>query len=140
MSGRKQNYVTYNGRKLEADHCYYWKVRTWDKAGLTGKWSEAVKFTVGLLENEDWSGAYWVKRDTDDADDYTYYRKSVILPGKEVERATVYISGVHKYALYVNGELVGKGPAYQYPDKQYYNGYDITALVKSDRIEFVCYF
>ncbi len=64
------------------------------------------------------------------ADDYTYYRKSAPLPAGTVERATVYVTSVQKYALYVNGTLVGKGPAYAFPQFQYYNAYDITALVK----------
>ncbi len=44
-------------------------------------------------------------------------------------RATVYVTSVHKYALYVNGTLVGKGPAYAFPQFQFYNAYDITGLV-----------
>jgi alpha-L-rhamnosidase len=46
-----------------------------------------------------------------------------------VTRATVYVTSVQKYALYVNGTLVGKGPAYAFPQYQLYNAYDITGLV-----------
>mgnify|MGYP000085478773 CR=1 FL=1 len=131
VSSRLQNHIHFAGSPLQSDHRYVWKVRTWDSNDDMGRWSEPVNFTVGLLENPDWSGACWIKRDTDDTDDYTYYRKKVELPAKSVERATVYISSVHKYALYVNGQLVGKGPAYHYPQFQYYNAYDITPLIHS---------
>jgi len=82
-----------------------------------------------LLANTDWSGASWIWRNTGIADDYTYYRKSTNLPAGTVARATVYVTSVQKYALYVNGTLVGKGPAYAFPQFQLYNAYDITSLV-----------
>ncbi len=126
----RQNHVVYGGKELASDSCCYWKVRTWDKAGGVGEWSKAGRFVVGLLKNEDWAGASWVRRESDEADDYTYYRKKVSMPGKPVERVTVYVSSVHKYALYLNGELVGKGPAYNFPQYQYYNAYDITTQMR----------
>ena len=94
-----------------------------------GAFSATATFVVGPLNNADWSGASWIKRNTTIADDDTHHRKSAVLPAKTVERATVFVTSVHKYALYVNGTLVGKGPAYQYAQFQYYNAYDITALV-----------
>ena len=126
---RQQNHVVFAGVPLASDAKYFWKVRTWDKDGNAGAFSATATFVVGLLANADWSGASWIKRNTTIADDYTYYRKSVSLPAKTVQRATVFVTSVHKYALYVNGTLVGKGPAYQYAQFQYYNAYDITALV-----------
>ena len=131
VASRLQNHVPFGGNSLESDRRYYWKVRTWDRNGEPGPYSQAATFTVGLLGDADWAGACWIKRDTSDADDYTYYRRQVMLPDKEVDRAAVYISGVHKYALYINGALVGKGPAYHYPQYQYYNAYDITTLVRA---------
>lgn len=130
VAGSRQNHVSYTGGNLHSDRKYYWKVRTWDKNDQAGAWSDTQSFTIGPLENSDWAEAYWIKRDTDDADDYTYYRKKIDLEGKTIERATVYVTSVHKYELYVNGKLVGKGPAYHYPQYQYYNGFDITDYIK----------
>ena len=128
LSGQ-ENHVVYAGAPLAADTGYFWKVRTWDREGNAGPYSASATFAVGLLANSDWSGASWIKRNTNVADDYTYYRKSAALPAGTVQRATVYVTSVHKYALYVNGTLVGKGPAYAFPQFQFYNAYDITALV-----------
>jgi alpha-L-rhamnosidase len=127
-----QNHVAYAGTSLVSDARYYWKVRTWDKASMASPYSATGTFVVGLLANTDWSGAHWIKRNTTVADDYTYYRKAVTLPNKTVARATVYVTSVHKYALYVNGVLVGKGPSYHYPQYQYYNSYDITGRVTAN--------
>jgi alpha-L-rhamnosidase len=130
VSSSQENHVVYAGMPLTADSAYFWKVRTWDRDGHVSPYSTNSTFVVGLLANSDWSGASWIRRNTTVGDDYTYYRKSATLPAKTVERATVYVTSVHKYALYVNGMLVGKGPAYAFPQFQYYNAYDITALLK----------
>ena len=124
-----ENHVVYAGAPLTADTAYFWKVRTWNREGNAGPYSTNTTFAAGLLANSDWSGASWIKRNTTISDDYTYYRKSTNLPAGTVTRATVYVTSVHKYALYVNGTLVGKGPAYAYAQFQYYNAYDITGLV-----------
>jgi alpha-L-rhamnosidase len=122
--------VVLAGGKLQSDTRYLWKVRTWDKDGTEGPWSEASSFSVGLLENSDWAGASWVCRKSSDKDDYTYYRRKATLPVSEVSRATVFISATHQYAIHINGALVGKGQAYHHPQFQYYNSYDVTPLLK----------
>lgn len=131
VPSRRQNHVPYSGSPLQSDHPYFWKVKTWDNNGNGGAWSAPASFTVGLNDNADWTGAKWIRRDSTDADDYTYFRTSTALAAKTVKRATAYITSAHKYALYVNGTLVGKGPAYHYPQYQYYNAYDITSLVNA---------
>jgi alpha-L-rhamnosidase len=130
VASRDQNHVAYAGPALAADRQYFWQVRTWDKGGAAGPFSAPARFVVGPLTNEDWSGASWIRRTNNDPDDYTYFRKTAELPARPIQRATVYITSVHKYELFVNGQLIGKGPAYHYPQFQYYNGFDITAQVK----------
>ncbi|MEY4488518.1 MAG: hypothetical protein RIQ79_1026, partial [Verrucomicrobiota bacterium] len=131
VTSRLQNHVPYAGPALAPDRPYAWKVRTWDKDGHPGPYSAPASFVVGLLRNDDWSGASWIRRDSTDKDDYTCYRKKLALPAaKPIARATVYVSGTHHYALHVNGRLVGKGQAYQYPQYQYYRAYDVTSLLK----------
>jgi alpha-L-rhamnosidase len=129
-----QNHVPHKGAALVADHRYHWMVRTWDKDGNVSPWSAPAHFTVGLLGNNDWAGASWIRRDTTDPDDYTYYRRQVTLPAKPVERATIHVAAMHKYVLYFNDTLVGKGPAYQHPQYQYHNSYDVTKLVRAGGI------
>ncbi len=132
VNSGKQNYIYYEGSPLSCAARYYWKVRTWDKDGNVSPYSAAAVFDTGLLTGGDWVGAKWIKRDTNVADDYTYFRKKVTLPDKTVRRAIVYVTATHKYDLYLNGKLVGKGPAYHYPQYHYYNAYDITSEVEAD--------
>ena len=131
VASSSENHNVYAGTTaLTADTQYFWKARTWDREGQASPYSTNATFTVGLLANSDWSGASWIYRNTSASDDYTYYRqRSPVLSATSVQRATVYITSVHKYALYVNGTLVGKGPAFAFQPYQMYNAWDITGLV-----------
>jgi alpha-L-rhamnosidase len=129
VSSRKQNAIAYLGAPLAPATRYYWKVRTWDKDGNAGPYSETALFDTGLFTGNDWSGAKWIKRNTTAADDYTYFRKKITLANKTIQRAIVYVTTTHTYELYLNGSLIGKGPAFHYPQYQYYNAYDVTSAL-----------
>ncbi len=126
---RQQNYIGFNGKALLPGTRYYWQVRTWDKDGNASPYSAVSYFDTGLFTAKDWNGARWIKRDTKDANDYTYYRKAVELGKKPVKRAVVYLTAYHNYTLYLNGTLVGKGPGHHYPQYAYYNAYEVTHLL-----------
>ena len=131
VQSRVQNYIYFGGKNLLPATRYYWKVRTWDKDGNVSPWSAATYFDTGLFTAKDWAGAQWIKRDTKDANDYTYYRKTLKVGPKKVRRATAYLTAFHNYELYADGNLVGKGPGYHYPQYAYYNAYDVTASLKA---------
>ena len=130
VSSSLQNYIDFIG-SLKPGTRYYWKVRTWDKTNVAGPYSAVSYFDTGLFGTADWSGAKWVKRNTDDKDDYTYYRKNVSIGTKAVKRAIVYVAACQNFELYVNGKFVSKGSSNHYPQYAYYNAFDVTALVKS---------
>jgi len=139
INSRTQNYIDYAGKPLTAARRYYWKVRTWDKDDNAGPYSHTAFFDTGLFTGSKWSGAKWIKRDTTDADDYTYFRKIIALPNKNIRRAIVYVTAGHNYELYINGNLIGKGLAYHYPQYHYYNAYDVSSdlIPNSDNV-FAC--
>ncbi len=134
-----QNYIYTDDVILESAKQYYWTVKLWDKDGVPCSFSTADTFSTGLLSNSDWAGAKWIKRNNDDDEDYTYFRKFASLDDKEVARATVYVSAVHDFEFYINGDLIGKGPGYHYPQYQFYKAYDVTSSIEagSDNI-FAC--
>jgi alpha-L-rhamnosidase len=128
----RQAFVSYAGPSLAADTAYRWSVQTWDGEGATSASSQWSPFETGLRD-QDWR-ATWVRRPVDHAvvpDEYTYVRREVALPAGEVERARAFVSGSQQYELWVNGVRAGKGQAYSYPDHQYYETLDLTALVRS---------
>ncbi len=139
VKSQKQNYVYFDGEKLKSGKQYFWKVRTWDKDDNVSPYSSISSFSTGLFSNSDWSGAYWIKRDTKDKDDYTYYRKKFSLPDKKIKRAIIYITGCHSYELYLNGKFIGKGFNHHYPQYSYYQSWDITSLLsKNEENLFGC--
>ena len=120
-----QNHVVYEGRPLTANTRYFWTVRIWDGDGQPGPYAEPASFVTGLLSNDNWRGANWIKRNNDEPDDYTYYRKAFALPAGEIRQAVVFVTAVHQYELFLNGQQIGRGPAYHYPQYQYFNAYDV---------------
>jgi alpha-L-rhamnosidase len=137
VGSRMQNYVYAGGRALSPATRYYWKVRTWDKDGNVGRYSEAATFETGLFNNSDWAGAVWIKRESADDEDFTYFRKSVTLLDKTIRRAIVYISACHDYELYINGIFIGKGFMHHYPQYTYYHAWDIGSVLSTDRANII---
>ena len=123
-----QAFVPYAGPSLAADATYGWTVQTWAASGGPGPLAPRATFDTGLRD-ADWK-AQWIWRTTSlQPDQYTYVRKEVTLAAAPIVRAHAYVSGDQQYELYVNGIRAGKGQAYCYPDAQYYETLDVTALL-----------
>jgi len=129
--GSLVNMVPYAGPALLSDTRYYWRVQLVDGAGNEGAWSAVAHFDTGLLKNDDWSGAAWIRRPSEEPNDYTLYRRDFALPASKVMRAVLHITSCHKYEVSLNGTQVGSGPAYHEPQFQYYNSYDVTTLLRA---------
>ncbi|MBN1180765.1 MAG: family 78 glycoside hydrolase catalytic domain [Bacteroidales bacterium] len=133
ISSSMVNYIEYGGTALNPATKYYWKVRTWDKNDEEGPYSDISSFGSGLFTHNDWAGAFWIRRNSKDADDYTYFRKKITLPAKPVKRCIAYISACHSFELSLNGQFIGKGYSYHYPQYAYYQALDITKNVLSGK-------
>jgi alpha-L-rhamnosidase len=130
VRGQTQSFVPYGGPKLASDTAYQWTVQTWAGKGAPGPLAASGSFETGL-EDSDWK-ALWVSRPADvkvEPDQYTYVRTSFDLRPSPVVRARAYVAGDQQYELSVNGVRAAKGQAYSYPDSQYYETTDITALL-----------
>jgi hypothetical protein len=55
----EQLHVPYAGRALRSGERVFWQVRVWDAEGRASPWSAPATWTMGLLENRDWS-AKWI--------------------------------------------------------------------------------
>jgi alpha-L-rhamnosidase len=144
-----QAFIPYGGPELAPDTTYSWTVQTWDGAGNPGPASAPGVFDAGLAD-KDWQ-ADWIKRLTVepppnnpttfniqsefgtwlDEDEFSYVRHEAVLGTSPIVRARVYVSADQLYELYVNGTMVGKGLAYQFPDSQYYETWDVTSVLRS---------
>jgi len=132
--------IRYNGKSLENDHTYYWKVKVWDNSGRQYT-SETASWHTGLFHREDWK-AGWVglnRATGEDAPDSPgrrlsarYLRHEFSLK-KPVRSATAYICGLGLFELYLNGKKAGDqvlAPALSEYDKRcYYMTFDVTSFL-----------
>lgn len=132
-------WIPFAGKALESNAPYFWKVKVWTNKG-DSKWSSTAKWSMGLLSENDWKAQWIGLEKAMPWDDESYYsRLSARYLRKEfpatkaVKRATVHISGLGLYELFLNGNRVGDqvlAPApTDYRKTVLYNTYDVTSLI-----------
>ena len=114
--------VVYNGKPLESNHSYFWKVRYWDKDGNATEYSRPASFDVALLSADDWKGQ-WIGGANQLRQEFTL--------AETPRRARANICGLGYYELRLNGAKIGNNyldPGWTTFDKRdLYVTYDITA-------------
>ncbi len=121
----------YEGAPLESGRRYCWKVRTWDKHGVSSPWSDCAWWEMGLLDSADWQGAWiaapegaapepvpvgaflWLPEELEPRIGYyghAFFRHTVVLDDPSpVQEAVVQAAADAIFVLHVNGRLVGFG-------------------------------
>jgi Bacterial alpha-L-rhamnosidase 6 hairpin glycosidase domain/Alpha-L-rhamnosidase N-terminal domain/Bacterial alpha-L-rhamnosidase concanavalin-like domain/Bacterial alpha-L-rhamnosidase C-terminal domain len=145
--GDATSQIVYQGSRLVSRSRCFWKVRSWDKAGVASEWSKPAFWTVGLLKASDWS-ARWIdasaraKRDP-------YQPLPVILKGAyetlqggeaiDVTDRLADLARNGEYSLDIKNESFGKDPA-QGKVKQLRVEYEIggirTVMILPERSSF----
>lgn len=126
-------HVEYDGKALESGMSCYWKVRVWDKDDKQTRWSQPAKWSMGLLNPEDWT-AQWIG--SPDSVTAPYYRHSFELDNRP-EHASIYLASLGYYELYLNGKKVGNevlAPAVSnFGERTYYQTYDVAVYLKKGK-------
>ena len=147
--------VTYRGNILEPATKYNWKVMVWDASDKASGWSKTATWQMGLLNPSDWNSAQWIC--LEDMPSFMRIVPGVHLNGNnlgdrgvqrpviplfrtefeatgQIQSATLCISGLGHYEVYLNGDKIGKSflaPGWTHYDKTIlYNTYDVTDHVK----------
>jgi alpha-L-rhamnosidase len=121
--------VEYAGKGSAPAARLWWKVRIWNQSGKPGPYSAPAHFDTGLNPGE-WA-AQFIWDGTTNPNNFAYFRKT-FSAARKPRLARVYVSAHNGYILWLNGELLGRGPARSDPYRYgQYNGYDITALVRA---------
>jgi len=136
-------FIEYKGEPLKSRmHCY-WKVAVWGQGDDGPNWSEPAHWSMGLLNDSDWTADYISYQDDTPVSTDT---KSLYLPAarqyrkdfqaeKQITRATVYATALGIYELHLNGKRVGDAffaPGWtDYNQRAYYNTYDVTDMVEA---------
>lgn len=127
----------YMGSVLQSAKQYFWKVKVWEKEGNASNWSDYGKFSMGLLNQDDWKGD-WILKPDQKKTDHNWYRKNFELK-EETESAFVFVGSFGYHELYVNGEKITENvmnPVSSYMKKRIpYLTYDISdKLKKGDNV------
>ncbi len=129
--------VIYAGDVLVSGQRCFWKVRVWDKDGLSSDWSSPSSWEMGFLKAGDWKG-HWISDGKplpeNDADFYRddpapLFRREFKLSGP-VRSARLYISALGYVHATLNGRAVGDhhlDPIWTLPNKRvFYSVYDVS--------------
>ncbi|MFT3748192.1 MAG: glycoside hydrolase family 78 protein [Agriterribacter sp.] len=146
VNNNMTNQVEYNGKSLSSNKTYYWKVRSYDKKNIEGKWSEAAHWSTGLIHQSDWKSS-WIGYDLNAASvSKTYhlppaaYMRKEASVGNAIKKANLYVSALGLYEFYINGKRIGDdyfAPGWtDYNKRIYYNAYDITKEIKNGKNAF----
>ncbi|GHV50858.1 alpha-rhamnosidase [Bacteroidia bacterium] len=124
--------VQFAGKKLLSSENYYWKVQISDNSGKTSAWSKPARFSMGLLNPEDWKG-YWIQIPKAPETKHIWFRKALSLD-EAAASAFIHVASVGYHELYVNGEKADDrilAPTLTRLDKRVlYVTYDIAKLLK----------
>ncbi|MEQ8848959.1 family 78 glycoside hydrolase catalytic domain [Botrimarina sp.] len=123
--------VPYAGDDLESSQQVFWRVRSWDERGEPSDWSEPARFTMGLLDEDDWS-AEWIVA--------PWQTESVLLRKSfevrdGLQRAVVHVCGLGHFEMRLNGrksgdELLAPGWT-KYNRTCLYQTHDVTDLLRN---------
>ncbi|HUC82201.1 MAG TPA: family 78 glycoside hydrolase catalytic domain, partial [Flavisolibacter sp.] len=143
IASGQSHLVTYAGKALKSRQQGFWKVKVWAANGEE-QWSDVAMFSIGLLNAADWK-AKWIGQDRafpwDSVSKFArlsarYFRKEIAAP-KQIKQATVYISGLGLYELYINGQKIGDqvlAPApTDYSKTVLYNTFDVTKHLRQGK-------
>ncbi len=127
VTSRRSFNIEYDGKSLVSSRRYYWKVRVWDQDGNPSPWSEVAEFQTGLLHQDDWAGQ-WIGA-ADPGISSPLLRKEFAVD-REVKSASLFISGMGYFKLYLNGKAVtrpGINPAEtEFGERVMYLSYDVS--------------
>lgn len=128
--------IPWEGSPLTSGSLVYWRVRTWDENGTPSEWSETARFSVGLLNNEDWKAEY-VGLSTEDGDpDFPQVRGNFILDDFKGD-ALLHVNSLGYHEVFINSRKVDDSvltPAVSQMDKRtFIVTYDVSPLLREGK-------
>ncbi len=141
--------VEYAGKPLGPRQGCWWRVRVWDQDGKPSPWSDAARWSMGLLTREDWTGkwigldggeetggslqgAQWIWFPEGDPAisapaEPRFFRRVVNIPAdRRVVKATVVMTADDGFTLSINGERVSQSEGHPNAVES-----DVTAQLRS---------
>ena len=144
VSSNQSIQIGYEGKPLESNQKYFWKVKIWDQDGQTHE-SEPTFWTTGLLHESDWK-AKWIGLDKAVGNDNPNAPHRILSARmlrhefdleKKLKSATAFISGLGLFELYLNGQKIGDqvlAPGLtEYNKRAFYLTFDVTKYLQPNQ-------
>lgn len=139
VSSNEMILVPFQGKSLQSDKDYWWKVQVRDEKGIVSSFSQINHFSTGLFDQGEWS-AKWIGTDEiydpykgDNKIRDPWFRKVFNLNSKP-QKAALYVASVGYHEVYVNGEKIDNhvlAPAVSdHTKRARYIAYDISKVLK----------
>jgi hypothetical protein len=52
--------IAWKGKTIASSQLIFWKIQLWDRKDKPTDWSAPASWTMGILDEKDWSGAQWI--------------------------------------------------------------------------------
>lgn len=128
--------IEYAGPSLKSMQRVYWQVRVWDNNKKATSWSELAFWEMGILEPSSWSASWITMKDEKVSENSrpAHYYRNEFSSAKKVASASVYVTSLGLYELYLNGKKVGDElftPGWtSYNKRLQYQTYDVTSMIQ----------
>ena len=126
--------IDYQGKEIDSRQLLYWKVRTWDENDKASKWSYVGVFSIGILDESDWTASYIGYPSENGVQSSPQFRKvfSIEKPSKD-ESFLLHVNSLGYHEVFINGEKVGEdvlSPAVsQFNKRSLIKTYNVTSYV-----------
>ncbi len=136
--------IQYNGKPLQSDRRYCWKVSVKDERGNESGFGEVSEWSTGLFSQNEWTAKWIGTGEAYDPEEGSnkmpdpWFRKTFSLKEKP-SKATFFVASVGYHEVYVNGQKIGNhllAPAVtDHTKRARYIAYDIApALQQGDNV------
>ncbi len=113
VTSHRMQLIEYQGKPLQSDRTYHWRVQVRDEKGNVSAWSPPSQFSTGILLPKEWS-AKWIgshevyNPNHPECNLYDPWLRKTITLQQLPGRATLFVASVGYHELYVNGRKIGE--------------------------------
>lgn len=124
--------LPYGGRSLRSGIPVWWKVRIWDEKGEVSRWSKPARFSIGLLNPDDWKASFIGLSTEEGHAACPQLRQTFTAPASG--RLFLHVNSLGYHEVWLNGKKACDGvlaPAMvQFDKRSQVVTYDLTGNVK----------
>lgn len=141
VKSTEQVTVNYNGKTLQSGNIVYWKVKIWTLKEGEQTWSDAAQFSIGLLNESDWTGKFisFTPTGVRNIQSPLFWKRFDI--NQENTKYLLHVNSLGFHEVYLNGKRIGDAvlqPAVSQTDKRsLICTYDLTEYIQTGNNDLI---